>query len=156
MSLFSKFLRSSKVQICSNRRFSTSKCFSSQCRRSALSGDFFRHEMKKVVILKKNVNIANRNKSKENNYFYNMFLVRTTQDINNVFNSLRFWKFWILRLILYVVLVLDFAGKQKTVAFQDIPTDVFAWKLHWIQTRQVKSKSKGAFKHIFVTLPSFS
>ena len=29
--------------------------------------------MKKVEILKKNVNIANRNKSKENNYFY-MFL----------------------------------------------------------------------------------
>ena len=30
--------------------------------------------MKKVEILKKNVNIANRNKSKENNYFYNLFL----------------------------------------------------------------------------------
>ena len=30
--------------------------------------------MKKVKVLKKNINIAKRNKSKENNYFYNMFL----------------------------------------------------------------------------------
>ena len=35
---------------------------------------FLRREMKKVEILKKNVIIANRNKCKENNYFYNMFL----------------------------------------------------------------------------------
>ena len=30
--------------------------------------------MKKVEILKKNFNITNRNKSKENNYFHNIFL----------------------------------------------------------------------------------
>ena len=30
--------------------------------------------MKKVEILKKNVSIANRNKSKENNYFYHVFM----------------------------------------------------------------------------------
>ena len=31
--------------------------------------------------------------------------------------------------MLHVVFVLDFAGKQKTVASQDIPTDAFVWNL---------------------------
>ena len=62
-----------KVQTCSNRRLSTNKCFSSQFRQSALSADFLRHEIKNVEILKKNYNIANRNKNKESNYFYNIY-----------------------------------------------------------------------------------
>ena len=63
-----------KVQTYSNRRLSASKCFASQFRRSALSGDFLRHEMKKAEVLKKNINIANSNKNRKINNFYNMFL----------------------------------------------------------------------------------
>ena len=75
---------------CSSRRFSTSKCFSGQFRRSTLMGDFLRYGRKKVEILKTMSMLETGIKAKKKTISTTCFYVRTTQYINNVLNNLRF------------------------------------------------------------------
>ena len=59
---------------CSSRRFSTSKCFSGQFRRSTLMGDFLRYGRKKVEILKTMSMLETGIKAKKKLFLQHVFM----------------------------------------------------------------------------------